>query len=74
MDRRAGRHDPHPGHLPFRYCGNDTAHLAQAGVECCLYGPRGYPDDVEKHVRIDEMVIYSKAMALSGYQVVTRGN
>ena len=57
--------------IPRSYCGNDTAHLAQAGIECCLYGPRGYPDDVEKHVRIDEMITCSKAMALSGYQVVT---
>jgi acetylornithine deacetylase len=58
--------------IPRSYCGNDTAHLAQAGIECCLYGPRGYPDHVEKHVRIDEMVTCSKAMALSGYQVVTK--
>jgi acetylornithine deacetylase len=57
--------------IPRSYCGNDTAHLAQAGVECCLYGPRGYPDEVEKHVRIDEMVICSWSLALSGYQVVT---
>jgi acetylornithine deacetylase len=57
--------------IPRSYCGNDTAHLAQAGVECCLYGPRGYPDQVEKHVRIDEMVTCAKALALSGYQVVT---
>ena len=57
--------------IPRSYCGNDTAHLAQAGIECCLYGPRGYPDEVEKHVRIDEMVICAKAMCLTGYQVVT---
>jgi acetylornithine deacetylase len=41
---------------PYSYCGNDTAHLSRAGIECCLYGPRGYPEDVEKHVRIDEML------------------
>jgi acetylornithine deacetylase len=58
--------------IPRSYCGNDTAHLAQAGIECCLYGPRGYPVDVEKHVKIDEMVICSKSLALSGYQVVMR--
>lgn len=58
--------------IPRSYCGNDTAHLAQVGIECCLYGPRGYPDDVEKHVRIDEMVTCSRVMALSGYQVVTK--
>ena len=57
--------------VPAAYCGNDTAHLARAGVECCLYGPRGYPDEVEKHVRIDEMVICAQAMCLSAYQVLT---
>lgn len=41
--------------LPYSYCGNDTAHLERAGIPCCLYGPRGYADDVEKHVRLDEM-------------------
>lgn len=59
---------------PRSYCGNDTAHLAKAGIECCLYGPRGYQDDVEKHVRIDEMVTCSKAMCLTGYEVVTAHN
>jgi len=48
---------------PFSYCGNDTAHLQRAGIECCLFGPRGYPEDVEKHVRIDEMLICSKVLA-----------
>lgn len=56
---------------PRSYYGNDTAHLAKAGIECCLYGPRGYPDDVEKHVRIDEMATCSKAMCLTGYEVIT---
>jgi acetylornithine deacetylase len=57
--------------IPRSYCGNDTAHLANAGIECCLYGPRGYPDEVEKHVRIDEMVTCAKAMCLTGFEVVT---
>jgi acetylornithine deacetylase len=57
--------------IPRSYCGNDTAHLAKAGIECCLYGPRGYPEEVEKHVRIDEMVTCSKAMCLTGFEVVT---
>jgi acetylornithine deacetylase len=57
---------------PRSYCGNDTAHLAKAGIECCLYGPRGYPDEAEKHVRIDEMVVCSKTMCLTGYEVLTK--
>ncbi len=57
--------------VPQAYCGNDTAHLARAGIECCLYGPRGYPEEVEKHVRIDEMVTCARALCLSAYQVIT---
>lgn len=56
---------------PYSYCGNDTAHLERAGIECCLYGPRGYPDEVEKHVRIDEMVICAKSLALTASKVCT---
>lgn len=47
---------------PYSYCGNDTAHLQRAGIECCLYGPRGYPEEVEKHVRIDEMLICAQVL------------
>ncbi len=56
---------------PYSYCGNDTAHLERAGIECCLYGPRGYRYEVEKHVRIDEMVICAKTLALTGAEVCT---
>ena len=56
---------------PYSYCGNDTAHLERAGVECCLYGPRGYPDEVEKHVRVDEMVTCSRSLALTAAKVCT---
>jgi len=56
---------------PYSYCGNDTAHLERAGIECCLYGPRGYPDEVEKHVRIDEMVVCAKSLALTAAKVCT---
>ncbi len=55
--------------LPYSYCGNDTAHLQRAGIPCCLYGPRGYPDDTEKHVRIDEMVECAKTMAVCAVEV-----
>jgi acetylornithine deacetylase len=54
---------------PYSYCGNDTAHLERAGIECCLYGPRGYPDEVEKHVRIDEMVTCCRSLALTAAKV-----
>ncbi len=55
--------------LPYSYCGNDTAHLQRAGISCCLYGPRGYDDDVEKHVRIDEMIECAKTLATSAIEV-----
>ena len=68
-----GKYPEKVGAVPPRsYCGNDTAHLAKAGIECCLYGPRGYPDEVEKHVRIDEMVTCSKAMCLTAYEVLIK--
>jgi acetylornithine deacetylase len=55
--------------LPYSYCGNDTAHLQRYGVQCCLHGPRGYADEVEKHVRIDEMVACARALALAAVEV-----
>lgn len=44
---------------------------ARARIECCLYGPRGYRDEVEKHVKIDEMMICAKALNLTGAEVCT---
>jgi acetylornithine deacetylase len=55
--------------LPYSYCGNDTAHLQRAGIPCCLHGPRGYPDETEKHVRIDEMMDCARALAVSAVAV-----
>ncbi|MGA2082874.1 MAG: M20/M25/M40 family metallo-hydrolase [Holophaga sp.] len=58
--------------LPYSYCGNDTAHLAKFGIPCCLHGPRGYPDETEKHVRIDEMVDCARALAVAAVEVCGR--
>ncbi len=54
---------------PYSYAGNDTAHLQRAGIRCCLYGPRGDPEETEMHVRIDEMIICSKVLALTAIDV-----
>jgi acetylornithine deacetylase len=54
---------------PYSYAGNDTAHLQLAGIPCCLYGPRGDPEETEMHVRIDEMIICSKVLALTAVDV-----
>jgi acetylornithine deacetylase len=44
--------------LPSGYSGNDTSHLAAAGIPCCLYGPAGAPDGPERYLwaSIDEMM------------------
>ncbi len=49
--------------LPYSYTGNDTAHLSLAGIECCLFGPRGSTPDTEKHVLISEMVACARTLA-----------
>ena len=49
--------------LPYSYTGNDTAHLSRAGIECCLFGPRGDAKDAEKHVLISEMTACARTLA-----------
>jgi len=49
--------------LPYSYCGNDTAHLSRAGIECCLFGPRGETRDTERHVLVSEMVACCRTLA-----------
>ncbi|HEY4912265.1 MAG TPA: M20/M25/M40 family metallo-hydrolase, partial [Methylomirabilota bacterium] len=42
--------------LPQSYAGNDTTHLWQAGIPCCLYGPGGgYTDYHDVHTNLDEL-------------------
>ncbi|WP_107659636.1 M20 family metallopeptidase [Nocardia suismassiliense] len=50
--------------LPYSYCGNDTTHLSRAGIECCLFGPRGATPDTEHHVLISEMRACADTLAL----------
>lgn len=49
--------------LPYSYCGNDTTHLSRAGIECCLFGPRGTTPDTEHHVLISEMTACARTLA-----------
>ncbi|WP_280270034.1 M20 family metallopeptidase [Nocardia wallacei] len=49
--------------LPYSYCGNDTTHLSRAGIECCLFGPRGSGPDTEHHVLITEMLACARTLA-----------
>jgi acetylornithine deacetylase len=50
--------------MPFSYCGNDTAHLSRAGIECCLFGPRGDSEDTEKHVLVSEMQACARTLSV----------
>jgi acetylornithine deacetylase/succinyl-diaminopimelate desuccinylase-like protein len=57
---------PHVGvSLPSGYSGNDTSHLAAAGIPSCLYGPAGAPDGPERYLRasIDEMMTCARVYA-----------
>ncbi|MBB5914325.1 acetylornithine deacetylase [Nocardia transvalensis] len=49
--------------LPYSYCGNDTTHLSRAGIECCLFGPRGAGADTEHHVLVSEMSACARTLA-----------
>lgn len=57
--------------LPYSYCGNDTTHLSRAGVECCLFGPRGDPEDTEQHVLVSEMAACAKTLAALSFMRCT---
>ncbi|MFI6045954.1 M20/M25/M40 family metallo-hydrolase [Nocardia sp. NPDC051321] len=50
--------------LPYSYCGNDTTDLSRAGIECCLFGPRGDATDTEHHVLISEMRACADTLAV----------
>jgi acetylornithine deacetylase len=61
---------PHVGvSLPSGYSGNDTSHLAAAGIPSCLYGPAGAPDGPERYLRasVEEMMtcarVYGRLIA-----------
>jgi acetylornithine deacetylase len=57
--------------LPWSYAGNDTAHLWQAGIPCCLYGPGGdyLP---EQAVPLDELLTVTRVLALTGVDICTK--
>ncbi len=49
---------------PFSYAGNDTAHLYNAGIECCLYGPvAGYTTEFpDRWTSVKQMQDCAKAL------------
>ena len=40
-------------------------------MERCLYGPQGYKEETEEHVRIDDLVTCAKFLALTSVEVCT---
>lgn len=54
--------------LPYSYCGNDTAHLSSAGIECCLFGPRGDRAETEHHVLLSELQACARTLAVLAAQ------
>ena len=58
--------------LPQSYAGNDTTHLWQAGIPCCLYGPGGgYTDYHDVHTILDELFLVTRVLALTALEAAT---
>lgn len=53
---------------PLSYAGNDTAHLWEAGIPCCLYGPGGQFMP-EQFVPIEELMTCTKVLALTALDI-----
>ena len=55
--------------LPQSYAGNDTTHLWQAGIPCCLYGPGGgYTDYHDVHTILDDLFLVTRVLALTALE------
>jgi acetylornithine deacetylase len=55
--------------LPQSYAGNDTTHLWQAGIPCCLYGPGGgYTDYHDVYTDLDELCVVTRVLALTALE------
>jgi acetylornithine deacetylase len=66
----SGQEPEHLGvRLPQSYAGNDTTHLWQAGIPCCLYGPGGgYTDYHDVHTNLDELFLVTRVLALTALE------
>src|SRR5438309_745783 len=69
----SGQEPEHLGvRLPQSYAGNDTTHLWQAGIPCCLYGPGGgYTDYHDVHTDLDELFLVTRVLALTALEAAT---
>lgn len=50
------------------YHGNDTAHLWQRGIPCCLYGPSG-DWETWRWAYVDEMTLCTQVLALTALEI-----
>jgi acetylornithine deacetylase len=57
--------------FPLSYAGNDTSHLWQAGIPCCLYGPSGqfFP---EQYVLVEEIMTCTRVLALTALDLCVK--
>lgn len=71
LRRLTGAGPEHLGvRLPQSYAGNDTTHLWQAGIPCCLYGPGGgYTDYRDVYVELDDLFVVTRVLALTAHEV-----
>jgi acetylornithine deacetylase len=72
LEALTGAQPEHLGvRLPQSYAGNDTTHLWQAGIPCCLYGPGGgYTDYHDVHTNLDELFLVTRVLALTALDAV----
>jgi acetylornithine deacetylase len=55
---------PHVGVvLPNGYSGNDTSHLAAAGIPCVLYGPSGDMDGADRWTSVSQILTCTRVYA-----------
>lgn len=55
---------PHVGVvLPNGYSGNDTSHLAAAGIPCLLYGPSGDMDGADRWTSVSQILTCTRVYA-----------
>ena len=65
----SGQEPEHLGvRLPHSYAGNDTTHLWEAGIPCCIYGPLGgYTDYHDVYTYLADMYLCTRVLALTAH-------